>query len=46
MGNALATHKEPSSKLITAHEAHHYDGHVAVRDTEEWGFLDVPEATS
>jgi hypothetical protein len=28
MGNALATHTEPSAKLITAHKAHHCDGAI------------------
>jgi hypothetical protein len=28
MVNALATHTEPSAKLITAHKAHHCDGHA------------------
>jgi len=28
MGNALATHTEPSAKLTTAHKAHHCDGHA------------------
>jgi hypothetical protein len=28
MGNALATHTEPSAKLIAAHKAHHCDGHA------------------
>ena len=28
MVNALATHTEPSAKLITAHKAHHWDGHA------------------
>ena len=35
MGNPLSTHTEASTKLITAHQAHHCDDHARSQNRDK-----------